>query len=112
MVTAPGGCPSSGGCICRALARSRSTCTARWGRVKTIQIEGRRWMLVLSCDEVPTNALPATGQEVGVDVGIVRFGDILATAPCSESPLGPYVCGSVGRGAAAAGPGQSAIEEP
>ena len=45
------------------------------GRVKTIQIkrQGRRWMLVLSCDEVPTNALPATGQEVGVDVGIVRF---------------------------------------
>ena len=45
------------------------------GRVKTIQVkrQGRRWMLVLSCDEVPTNPLPATGREAGVDVGIVRF---------------------------------------
>ena len=45
------------------------------GRVKTIQVkrQGRRWMLVLSCDEVPTNPLPATGRQAGVDVGIVRF---------------------------------------
>jgi putative transposase len=45
------------------------------GRVKTIQIkrQGRRWMLVLSCDDVPTNPLPATGRQVGVDVGIVSF---------------------------------------
>ena len=37
------------------------------GRVKTIQIkrEGRRWMLVLSCDDVPTNPLPATGRQAG-----------------------------------------------
>ncbi len=41
------------------------------GRVKTIQIkrQGRRWMLVLSCDDVPTNPLPATGRQAG----IVRF---------------------------------------
>jgi putative transposase len=41
------------------------------GRVKTIQIrrEGRRWMLILSCDEVPTNPLPGTGHQGGVDVG-------------------------------------------
>ena len=33
------------------------------GRVKTIQIkrQGRRWMLVLSCDDVPPTPLPATG---------------------------------------------------
>jgi putative transposase len=33
------------------------------GRVKTIQIkrQGRRWLLLLSCDDVPTNPLPATG---------------------------------------------------
>ena len=33
------------------------------GRVKTIQIrrEGRRWMLILSCDDVPPNPRPATG---------------------------------------------------
>ena len=32
-------------------------------RVNTIQIkrQGRRWLLVLSCDDVPTNPLPATG---------------------------------------------------
>ncbi len=45
------------------------------GRVKTIQIkrQGRRWMLVLSCDDVPANSLPATGQQVGIDVGVVTF---------------------------------------
>jgi len=45
------------------------------GRVKTIQIKraGRRWMLVLSCDDVPTSPLPASGRQAGVDVGIVRF---------------------------------------
>lgn len=45
------------------------------GRVKTIQVkrQGRRWMLVLSCDDVPTNPLPATGRQTGVDVGVVTF---------------------------------------
>lgn len=45
------------------------------GQVKTLQIkrQGRRWMLVLSCDDVPTNPLPATGREAGIDVGIVSF---------------------------------------
>ncbi len=45
------------------------------GRVKTIQIkrQGRRWMLVLSCDDVPTNPLPPTGRQVGIDVGIASF---------------------------------------
>jgi putative transposase len=45
------------------------------GRVKTIQIkrQGRRWMLVLSCDDVPTNPLPVTGRQTGIDVGIVSF---------------------------------------
>jgi putative transposase len=45
------------------------------GRVKTIQIkrQGRRWVLVLSCDDVPTNPLPATGKQAGIDVGIVSF---------------------------------------
>jgi putative transposase len=43
------------------------------GRVKTIQIrrEGRRWMLILSCGEVPTN--PATGDQAGIDLGIASF---------------------------------------
>jgi putative transposase len=45
------------------------------GRVKTIQIkrQGRHWMLVLSCDDVPTNPLPATCRQAGIDVGIVSF---------------------------------------
>lgn len=45
------------------------------GRVKTIQIkqQGKRWLLVLSCDDVPAIALPATGRQVGLDVGIVSF---------------------------------------
>lgn len=45
------------------------------GRVKTIQVkrEGRRWYLVLSCDDVPVAPLPATGVAVGVDVGVASF---------------------------------------
>jgi putative transposase len=45
------------------------------GRVKTIQVrrEGRHWMLVLSCDEVPTRPLQPTQVAVGIDVGITRF---------------------------------------
>lgn len=45
------------------------------GRVKTIQVkrQGRRWMLVLSCDDVATNPLPGTGRQAGVDVGIACF---------------------------------------
>ncbi|MEE6140328.1 transposase [Mycobacterium sp. 050128] len=45
------------------------------GRVKTIQVKraGRRWMLVLSCDDVPTRPLPATGGQVGIDVGVMTY---------------------------------------
>jgi putative transposase len=45
------------------------------GRVKTIQVKrcGRRWMLVLSCDDVPANPLPGTGCQAGIDVGIASF---------------------------------------
>jgi putative transposase len=45
------------------------------GRVKTIQVrrQGRRWMLVLSCVDVPADPLPATGRQAGVDVGIASF---------------------------------------
>ena len=45
------------------------------GRVKTIQVkrQGRHWMLVLSCEDVPANPLPVTGRQGGVDVGIVSF---------------------------------------
>jgi putative transposase len=45
------------------------------GRVKTIQVrrQGRRWMLVLSCDNVPTWPLGPTRAAVGIDVGIASF---------------------------------------
>jgi putative transposase len=45
------------------------------GVVKTISVkrEGRRWFLVLSCDEVPAKPLPATRAVVGLDVGITVF---------------------------------------
>jgi putative transposase len=45
------------------------------GRVKTIQVrrQGRRWLLVLSCDEVPMRPLAPTRAAVGIDVGIASF---------------------------------------
>lgn len=45
------------------------------GRVKTISVkrEGRRWYVVLACDQVPAEPLPATGSVVGIDLGTVHF---------------------------------------
>jgi putative transposase len=45
------------------------------GRVKTLQVRrhGRRWFVVLSCDQVATKELAETGKVVGVDVGIATF---------------------------------------
>ncbi|SMF55419.1 RNA-guided endonuclease TnpB family protein [Streptomyces sp. Amel2xC10] len=45
------------------------------GRVKTISVkrEGTRWYVVLACDEVPAEPLPATGAAVGIDLGVARF---------------------------------------
>src|SRR6266542_4147479 len=45
------------------------------GTVKTISVkrEGRRWFLALSCDDVPTKPLLATGAVVGVDMGVTVF---------------------------------------
>ncbi|ARF54845.1 RNA-guided endonuclease InsQ/TnpB family protein [Streptomyces gilvosporeus] len=45
------------------------------GRVKTISVkrEGRRWYVVLACDDVPVEPLPATGSIVGIDMGTVHF---------------------------------------
>lgn len=55
------------------------------GIVKTISLkrEGRRWYVVLSCDGIPLRPLPATGREIGIDVGVARFattsdGEIIA----------------------------------
>ncbi|WP_197700816.1 RNA-guided endonuclease InsQ/TnpB family protein [Micromonospora purpureochromogenes] len=45
------------------------------GKVKTVGVkrEGRRWFLLLSCDEVPTTPLPPTGGVVGIDMGLTHF---------------------------------------
>ena len=45
------------------------------GNVKTIQVrrQGRRWLLVLSCDEVHALPLEPTRAAVGIDLGIVSF---------------------------------------
>ncbi|GAA3109807.1 MULTISPECIES: RNA-guided endonuclease InsQ/TnpB family protein [Nonomuraea] len=45
------------------------------GRVKTISVkrEGKRWYVVLSCDEVPAGPLPATGAVAGIDLGVASL---------------------------------------
>lgn len=45
------------------------------GVVKTVSVkrEGRRWYVLLSCDEVPTEPLPEAGNAVGVDMGVASF---------------------------------------
>ena len=45
------------------------------GRVKTVSVkrEGTRWFVILSCDEVPAQPLPATGKTAGIDVGVAHF---------------------------------------
>jgi putative transposase len=45
------------------------------GRVKTISLkrEGKRWYVVLACDDVPTQPLAPTGAVVGVDMGVTHF---------------------------------------
>ncbi|GHH62610.1 hypothetical protein GCM10017673_02130 [Streptosporangium violaceochromogenes] len=45
------------------------------GRVKTISVkrEGSRWYVVLSCDDVPAEPLPATGAVAGIDVGVASL---------------------------------------
>ncbi|MCX4636410.1 transposase [Streptomyces sp. P9-2B-2] len=45
------------------------------GQVKTVSVkrQGRKWFVVLSCDDVPPEPLPATGREVGIDMGTTHF---------------------------------------
>ncbi|MFA3839094.1 RNA-guided endonuclease InsQ/TnpB family protein [Streptomyces aureus] len=45
------------------------------GRVKTVSIkrEGRQWYVVLACDEVAAEPLPATGAVTGIDMGVTHF---------------------------------------
>ncbi|MEO3890297.1 transposase [Nonomuraea sp. B5E05] len=45
------------------------------GQVKTISVkrEGSRWFVVLSCDDVPAEPLPATGAVAGIDMGVASL---------------------------------------
>ncbi|MBG0825261.1 transposase [Planomonospora sp. ID91781] len=45
------------------------------GRVKTISVkrEGNRWYVILSCDDVPAQPLPATGAAAGIDLGVASL---------------------------------------
>ncbi len=45
------------------------------GSVKTITVkrQGRKWYLMLSCDDVPARPLEPTGSTVGVDMGVAVF---------------------------------------
>ncbi|GAA3205737.1 RNA-guided endonuclease InsQ/TnpB family protein [Nonomuraea roseoviolacea] len=45
------------------------------GRVKTVSVkrEGVRWFVIVSCEDVPAEPLPATGAVTGVDVGIASL---------------------------------------
>lgn len=57
------------------------------GRVKTIQVRrsGRKWYLVLSCDDVAARPLDPTGTAAGVDVGVASF----ATTSAGEHVANP-----------------------
>jgi putative transposase len=62
------------------------------GRVKTIRLkrEGRRWYVVLSCDDVPARPLAPTGRQIGMDAGVARFattsdGEIIANPRFARS---------------------------
>ena len=41
--------------------------------MKTVSVkrEGDRWYVILACDDVPAQSLPATGAVVGIDMGVV-----------------------------------------
>lgn len=54
-------------------------------KTATFKREGERWYLILSCDDVPLQIREATGQTVGIDVGIETF----ATLDTSEGVPNP-----------------------
>ncbi|MEU0374429.1 hypothetical protein ABZ070_30130 [Streptomyces sp. NPDC006283] len=45
------------------------------GRVKSVSIkrEGPRWYVILACDNVPAEPLPATGAVTSIDIGVTHF---------------------------------------
>lgn len=70
------------------------------GRVKAITVkrEGSRWHAILSCDDVPAAPLPATGEAVGIDLGVASF---LTTSTGEHVPNSRHLAASTDRLAAA-----------
>lgn len=66
------------------------------GRVKTISVkrEGRRWFVVLSCDDVPADPLPRVDTPVGVDMGVASF---LTTSDGVQVPNPRHLAASADR---------------
>jgi putative transposase len=66
------------------------------GRIKTISVkrEGKRWYVVLSCDDVPARPLPATGAVTGIDMGLASF---LTTSEGVRMPNPRHLAASAGR---------------
>ncbi|MCW2932677.1 MAG: family transposase OrfB [Actinomycetia bacterium] len=73
------------------------------GRVKTITArrEGRRWYVILSCDDVPAEPLEPTGAAVGIDMGVASF---LTTSNGARRPTMPPESGSHHGAAESPGP--------
>lgn len=63
------------------------------GIVKTVSVkrEGRRWYVVLSCDGVPAEPVPATGAVTGIDMGVASF---LTTSQGTHIPNPRYLAAS------------------
>ncbi|MEO3886220.1 transposase [Nonomuraea sp. B5E05] len=70
------------------------------GRVKTISVkrEGSRWFVVLSCDDVPAEPLPATGVATGIDMGVAS---LVTTSDGKHLSDPRHLAASAGRLAAA-----------
>ena len=70
------------------------------GRVKTVAVkrEGRRWYVILFCDDVPAEPLPATGAPIGLDMGVASF---LTTSGGEHIPNPRHLAASAERLAAA-----------
>lgn len=66
------------------------------GRVKTVTVkrQGARWYVVLSCDDVPAEPLPATGVAAGIDMGVASF---LTISDGSHVPNPRYLAASAAR---------------
>ncbi|MEV4095921.1 RNA-guided endonuclease InsQ/TnpB family protein [Streptosporangium saharense] len=70
------------------------------GVVKTVGVkrEGSRWYVILSCDDVPAEPLPATGAVAGIDMGVAS----LVTTSGGEQLVNPrHLAASAERVAAA-----------